>query len=266
MILFITRHSNLIQQICQNNVALFFTRWITHYCAPIFVFLAGTGAYLQLARGKSKSELSRFLLTRGLWLIVLEFTVVRFGFTFNFDYRFLGAMQVIWAIGVSMIILSALIHLPIKLIAAIGLTMILPQPARSFYSSIVAWAGLSCAWIWCHVMDMSMTLSVRCLYLVSPDRSPSSFTLLIPWIGVMAAGYSFGVLYQMTLERRRKLLLTFGIVATLLFCYLAALISMAIQSAGRAKELPFHHSFFFEYHQIFAFSSVFTHDTGSSNV
>src|SRR5437762_6382614 len=92
----------------KTTVALFFTRWITHFCAPVFVFLAGTGAYMQLARGKSKPELSRFLLTRGLWLIVLEFTVVRLGLTFNFDYGFLGLMQVICVIGLSMIVLSAL--------------------------------------------------------------------------------------------------------------------------------------------------------------
>src|SRR4030095_13352577 len=89
-----------------TNPALFFTRWITHFCAPTFVFLAGTGIYLQFARGKSKSELSRFLITRGLWLIFLELTVVRFGVTFNFDPRFLMMMQVIWVIGVSMILMA----------------------------------------------------------------------------------------------------------------------------------------------------------------
>src|SRR5262245_36177985 len=82
----------------QTTPPLFFTRWITHYCAPVFVFLAGTGAYLQLARGKSKAELSRFLVTRGLWLIVLEVTLVRLGASFSFDYRFLGFLQVIWVI------------------------------------------------------------------------------------------------------------------------------------------------------------------------
>ena len=74
----------------RTNVALYFTRWITHFCAPTFVFLAGTGAYLQLARGKSKRELSRFLITRGLWLIVLECTLVRLGAFWSFDYRILG--------------------------------------------------------------------------------------------------------------------------------------------------------------------------------
>ena len=74
----------------RTNVALFFTRWITHFCAPTFVFLAGTGAYLQFARGKSKSELSRFLITRGVWLIVLEFTVVRLGCFFSVDLRLLA--------------------------------------------------------------------------------------------------------------------------------------------------------------------------------
>src|SRR5947199_9305218 len=100
----------------RTTTALFLTRWITHFCAPVFVFLAGTGAYLQFARGKSKRELSRFLITRGFWLIVLEFTIVRWAAFFNFDYRFLGAAQVIWVIGVSMIVLAGLIHLPLRLV------------------------------------------------------------------------------------------------------------------------------------------------------
>ena len=108
----------------RTNVLLFFTRWITHFCAPIFIFLAGTGAYLQFVRGKSKRDLSRFLVTRGLWLIVLEFTWIRICVTFNVDYRFLGGMQVIWVIGVSMIILAALIHLPLRVTGAFGIAMV----------------------------------------------------------------------------------------------------------------------------------------------
>src|SRR5689334_24371012 len=104
----------------QTNVALFFTRWITHFCAPVFVFLAGTGAYLQLARGKSKSELSRFLVTRGIWLIVLELTLIRLGMWFSFDVRMLGFLQVIWVIGVSMIVLAALIYLPVQGVGGCG--------------------------------------------------------------------------------------------------------------------------------------------------
>src|ERR1044072_1793014 len=87
----------------RTNIALFFTRWITHFCAPTFVLLAGTGAYLQFARGKSKAELSHFLVTRGFWLIVLEMTVIKIGITFKLELAFLGFFQVIWVIGLSMI-------------------------------------------------------------------------------------------------------------------------------------------------------------------
>src|ERR1043166_9038548 len=108
----------------RTNPTLFFTRWITHFCAPTFVFLAGTGIYLQFARGKSKGTLTRFLITRGLWLIFLEFTLVRLGAFFNVELKFLMMMQVIWVIGLSMIIMAALIHLPLKAIAGFGLAMI----------------------------------------------------------------------------------------------------------------------------------------------
>src|ERR1051325_6490673 len=103
--------------------ALFFTRWITHFCAPTFVFLAGTGAFLSTRRGKTKRELSWFLLTRGLWLILLELTLVRFGWFFNFDYHFV-LIQVIWAIGWGMIVLAGLVFLPVRFVAAFGLAII----------------------------------------------------------------------------------------------------------------------------------------------
>ena len=101
----------------KTNTILFFTRWITHFCAPIFVFLAGTSSYLQTLSGKSKADLSAFLIKRGLWLILLEFTVIRTLIWFNFDYHLLATLQVIWAIGVSMIVLAGLIYLPLRVVA-----------------------------------------------------------------------------------------------------------------------------------------------------
>src|SRR5262245_45435960 len=103
--------------------ALFLTRWITHFCAPVFVLLAGMSAYLYGARGRSTAELSRFLLTRGFWLIAIEFTVVRLGWMFTLDPSYF-IMQVIFAIGASMVVLAALVHLPRWAIATIGVTMI----------------------------------------------------------------------------------------------------------------------------------------------
>src|SRR2546423_1549478 len=124
----------------KTTVWLFLTRWITHFCAPVFVFLAGTGAYLQFARGKSKRELSRFLISRGFWLIVLEVTVVRAAALFNLDPKFIFFLQVIWVIGVSMIVLAALIHLPLKIIAPFGVVMI---PIHNFFDRYPAtpWRG-----------------------------------------------------------------------------------------------------------------------------
>ena len=107
----------------QTSAALFFTRWITHFCAPVFFFLAGTGAFLSLARGRNRSGLSYYLFTRGLWLVFLELTVVSFAWTFNFGPPFLE-LAVIWALGWSMVILAGLVFLPLRAIAAIGILMI----------------------------------------------------------------------------------------------------------------------------------------------
>ena len=208
-----------------SNPMLFFTRWITHFCAPVFVFLAGTGAYLQFARGKSKGELSKFLLTRGLWLIVLEFTVVRCAVFLNFDYAFLGVMQVIWVLGVSMIILAGLIHLPLSVVGAFGLLMIF---LHNFLDPIRVQgirgpdSPLPSVWGFLFIV-LHQPFEPIPVYMTS--RGPViAFVIypLIPWIGVMAAGYAFGVLYQMDAARRRRLLLILGGAATALFFVLRA--------------------------------------------
>ncbi|HVS20512.1 MAG TPA: heparan-alpha-glucosaminide N-acetyltransferase domain-containing protein [Pyrinomonadaceae bacterium] len=207
----------------QTNTALFLTRWVTHFCAPVFVFLAGTGIYLQFARGKKKSELSRFLITRGLWLIVLEFTAVRLGAFFSFDPRFLALVQVIFVIGASMIILAALIHLPLKVVGAFGVVMIAFHNLLDRFP-VQPWQGPNSpvpsvgAKLW-------MVLHQPGFFPIARFPSPIVFVLypLIPWIGVMAAGYAFGALFKKDLQLRRRWLLIIGGVATILFVMLRAI-------------------------------------------
>jgi len=202
-----------------TSVKLFFTRWITHFCAPVFVFLAGTSAYLQVARGKSKNSLSRFLFTRGLWLVVLEFTAVRIAVTFNVDYRFLGVMQVIWAIGVSMIVMAALIQLPLRVVGVFGVAMIALHNLLDRFH-VQGWRGpqspVPSIWAKLFIVLHQAFEAFPVLWFFP---SPVVFVLypLVPWIGVMAAGYAFGSLYQMDAERRRRWLLVMGGAATLLF-------------------------------------------------
>jgi uncharacterized membrane protein len=207
----------------KTTTTLFLTRWITHFCAPVFVFLAGTGAYLQFARGKSKRELSRFLITRGLWLIVLEFTVVRTMAFFNVNPQFLAFIQVIFVIGFSMIVLAALIHLPLKIIAGFGLAMIALHNLLDRYP-VTPWRGPGTpipSWgakLW-------MLLHQPGLFPIGPRfPSPLLFVLypLIPWIGVMAVGYAFGALYSKDAKLRKRWLLLIGGIATWLFIFIRA--------------------------------------------
>jgi uncharacterized membrane protein len=210
--------------VTRTNIALFFTRWITHYCAPTFVFLAGTGAYLQFARGRSKGDLSRFLFTRGLWLIVLEFTLVRLGATFSVDLRFFGMMQVIWVIGVSMIVLAALIHLPLRVIAGFSVGMIALHNLLDRFQ-VQGWRGPNSPvpGVWSKLYIILHQANEP--FPIFGWPSPVIYVLypLIPWIGVMAAGYALGAIYQWEVARRRRLLLLLGSGATLLFIVLRAI-------------------------------------------
>ena len=196
----------------RTTVPLFLTRWVTHFCAPAFVFLAGTSAYLAGARGRSRGELARFLLTRGLWLILLEFTVVQFGWSFNFDYASLVWVQVIWVIGVSMIVLAALIHLPLPAVAGLGAAMIV---GHNLFDGVApqalgAWGPL---WTLLHVQGPIRLPTGSVLFVAYP---------LIPWIGVMALGYALGPVLRRPEAARRRTLLRLGLGLTAGFVVLRA--------------------------------------------
>ena len=200
---------------------LFFTRWATHFCAPVFVFLAGTGAFLRTARGKSKPELSRFLVTRGLWLILLELTVIRIIVWFNLDFHFAFMLQVIWVIGVSMILLAGLIYLPLRVIAIGSIGMIALHnlldniKVQSFPVPGNPPQGLS-AVVW-------MLLHQRGVVFLTPSVYGLLLYPLIPWVGVLAAGYCFGTFYQWEAERRQRMLWRLGAGLLLGFLMLRSL-------------------------------------------
>ncbi|MDQ6770099.1 MAG: heparan-alpha-glucosaminide N-acetyltransferase domain-containing protein [Gemmatimonadota bacterium] len=183
------------------SAALFLTRWITFFCAPVFFLLTGTGAYLSLRR-KSPSELSRFLFTRGLWLIFLETVVVRcLAYQFNFDYR-VTMLLVLWALGWAMITLSFLVRLPVFVATALGVIMIV---GHNLLDS-VKWT--SPLWSILHLPGFVVNTPNHVVFAAFP---------LIPWIGVTAVGYGLGQVYSWDADRRRAFLLRLGPVLSMAF-------------------------------------------------
>ena len=158
---------------------LYATRWITHFCAPTFVFLAGVSAWLQHAKGKSHRALSVLLVSRGIWLILLEMTVLGFGWSFSIP--FLLFLQVIWAIGCSMVALAVLIWLPRPIVLACGVAIVLGHNLLDGLAAAKfgAWADL---WTLLHVGGVVTFDGVRAL-----DAYP-----ILPWLGIMACGYGMG--------------------------------------------------------------------------
>lgn len=189
------------------TAGLFFTRWITHFCAPVFFLLTGTGAYLSLRR-KTTSELSRYLFTRGLWLIVLEAVVMRcLAYQFNVDFR-VTFLIVLWALAWAMITLSLLVRFPASVAAVFGLALI---AGHNLFDG-VTWTSP----IW-------TLLHGRTLLLDTPEHTVFVVYPLVPWIGVTAVGYALGQIYSWDAERRRSFLLRMGIAASAAFVVLRAI-------------------------------------------
>jgi uncharacterized membrane protein len=190
---------------------IFFTRWVTHFCAPAFVFLAGTSAYLHGAKLGDRGALSRFLFTRGLWLVLLELTLVRLAWTFNVRFDEYLLAGVIWVLGWSMVVLAGLVWLPLWVSAGFGALLVfghnfLPQDGAS---------GVP-GWLW------------QLVYGGGPiglgEGGPTLFVLyvLVPWVGVMALGYVFGAVLRLEPARRDRACYLLGLSATVLFLVLRA--------------------------------------------
>ena len=196
----------------QATPALFLTRWVTHFCAPGFAFLAGTGAYLAGSSGRSRRDLAAFLATRGLWLIFLEVTVVRLGLFFD-PVSAPVILTVLWSIGASFIVLAALIFLPSRVVGALGVLLI-------------ATHGLVDG-----VSPESGSAAVRAAGAILLDRGlvplPSGINIvigyaLLPWLGIVLAGYGFGEVIRLEPERRRRVMWGLGLAMIAAFVILRA--------------------------------------------
>ena len=192
-----------------HEPALFFTRWVTHFCAPVFILLAGLSAWMYGRRpGRSTADLSRFVLARGAWLVLLEVTIVNFGWTFDPALEFV-TLQVIWAIGVSMGVLAALVWLPRPAILGVALAMIL---CHNLLDGVHADRFGDLSWLWTTLHEPGyLPVAARKVFVLYP---------LVPWAGVMAAGYALGPAMELDPSRRRHLLASLGVGLVLLFVLL----------------------------------------------
>ena len=198
------------------TLGIFFTRWITHFVAPTFVFLAGTAAFLHGRKLEDRGQLAKFLLTRGLWLVLLEFTVIRLGWTFNLDFAHYMLAGVIWVIGCSMMILAGVVYLPVLAVAALGLVIIVGHNIMDIVARphLDAIRESSFNWVWSlayFAFEVGGSEPLVVLY------------SLVPWAGVMAAGYAFGSIFVLDSAARRQMCIRLGAGAVLMFVVLRAL-------------------------------------------
>ena len=177
---------------------VFFTRWVTHFCAPSFVFFAGTAAFLHGRKLDNRAALSKYLVTRGLMLVVLELTLIKLAWTFSADYSGFILAGVIWMLGWCMVLLSGLIWLPTRVIAILGIALIAGQQFLGGLSEFIYPSG--------EEIETRITI----LYTI------------VPWIGVMAAGYSFGAILERDEAARTKWWVRIGVAMTLVFIVVAA--------------------------------------------
>jgi uncharacterized membrane protein len=185
------------------TAGIFFTRWITHFCAPAFIFLGGTSAFLY---GRRHADLSRYLLVRGLWLILLELTVIRVAWTFNLDFSHYLLAGVIWVIGWSMVLMAGLVRLPLAVVAGLGIAII------ALHNALMP-----------KLVPMLPGPLGKILYTAFADGPIGPLMVLysiVPWVGVMAAGYGFGKILTLEPARRDRICTALGLGSIVLFLLL----------------------------------------------
>jgi uncharacterized membrane protein len=188
---------------------LFFTRWITHFCAPVFTFTAGLGAFFWLQRGRTKGQLSRFLLTRGIWLVFLDLTVMQFGYNFSFSTRYPVLLLVLWELGACMVVLAALVHLPYRLLAFLSIAVIV---FHNLFDRINAASLGHYAPLW-NVLHQPGAFPIFGILVIIGYP-------LVPWVAVMSAGFCFGRIFLLEPVIRQKIIVMTGSALTLLFLLL----------------------------------------------
>lgn len=192
-----------------TTAPIFLTRWITHLCAPTFVFLSGMSAYLSLKKGHNSAEARRFLLKRGLVLIILELTIVNFAFWFDLQFRSM-LLQVIYAIGGGLVILSLLARLPARTIGIIGLVIIFGHNLLQLVPPITNPTGR---------LISSLLFQVN-FFQLTPGFALLVGYPLIPWLGILLVGYGCGKLMERPIEVRKPLLFWLAVSSLSLFVVL----------------------------------------------
>jgi len=196
----------------RTTAALFFTRWITHFCAPVFAFTAGLGAFFWQQHGRTAGELSRFLSTRGVWLVFLEVTLLRF--IMFFEWRLRGPLVILtvfWMLGLCMVVLAALVHLPVRILAPLG---VLTVALHNLLDPITAARFGRAGGLWAVLHQQALVTVDGANFLVAYP--------LVPWVAVMALGYACGRVFRWDLPRRQRFLITLGAALSVGFVALRA--------------------------------------------
>jgi uncharacterized membrane protein len=197
----------------RTTTSLFLTRWITHFCAPVFAFTAGIGSFLWLRRDRTTGQLSRFLLTRGLWLMLLELTALRWILFLQTGINNqLIILSVIWMLGLAMVVLAAVVHLPARWLAALSIAVI---AGHNLFDSVQPSRFGRAAWVWDILHQQAVFRFHGANFLVAYP--------LVPWIAVMAAGYCFGPVLRWEPARRQRFLVRLGIALSIAFVVIRAL-------------------------------------------
>ncbi len=207
---------------------IFFTRWITHFCAPAFVFFAGTAAFFYGKKLGNVRVLARYLVTRGLLLVFLELTLIRFGWTFNLNYSEFVLAGVIWMLGWCMVLLGLFVRLRPVAVGLIGLAIIFLQQLFSLVPRVLP-----------EFLKTSVGGFWEFIYSSGNESWPwiSILYVLVPWIGVMAAGYGFGTILSQEPEKRRRHCLRIGLSATALFLVAGTL--LILSTPASSGDAPF---------------------------